>query len=123
MTDSNIHDLRRAWAVRMSRLGMPEYQIAFKIGMCLEELRLKFAEAMQHAVINANIRILQTLEKLAASGRHPYATIFWVKNRCWPKSDVKNSQKSNKTNNKPTYRTEPPPPGSIIVVGMNGERA
>ena len=76
---------------------------------------------MQHVSQNFKARVYQTLAKQAVSGKYPSATIFWMKQFYLPKSNLKNSRKSNKDNNKETYASEPPPPGSIIFCGPNGE--
>jgi hypothetical protein len=115
-----LHQLRRAWAILMAPLGVAEYKIAFKLGFSIDELRLNFAADMQHASLKQEIRIRRTLETLAASGRHPSATIYWMKRFYTPKSESKNTHKSNQNNDKETYATEMPP-GCIIVRGPNGE--
>ena len=115
-------DNHRIWTIRMARVGgIPDHQIAFFLGLSLEDLRLDFAEGMQRAAILFKLHMLENLARQALSRRHPASTRFWVKQAGWLKSESKNSHKSRKVNNKQVFRTGPVPPGAVIVCGPNGE--
>jgi hypothetical protein len=122
MQESTLLHRYRAWVGSAVRTGRPRFEIAFQVGLSLEELHLNFAADMQHASLDFKARVYQTLANQAVSGKYPSATIFWMKQFYLPKSVSKNSPKSNRSSGKETYATQPPPPGSIIVHGPNGER-
>ena len=71
MKNFNLHQLRRDWAVLLAGLHVPDYKIAFQLGVSMEDLRQDFAADMQHASLKREVRIRRTLETLASSGRHP----------------------------------------------------
>ena len=113
----------RLWVIRMARLGMPKHQIAVKLGLSLEDLRLTFAQDINQVTFFTHLRILETLERLASSGHHPGATIFWVKHVCPGFRSQSESKKSpESTDDTEQYHTGPIDPNSFIVTGPNGER-
>jgi hypothetical protein len=113
MEQLKLHSHRLAWATRMARVGLPKHQIAFKLGVSLEDLRRDFAADMRHATNTLNLHIIENLARLALSPNHSAATIFWVKYCCWPKSESKNAHNSNQYNNQ-----EIP---EFMVTGPNGD--
>ena len=104
----------------MLRIGMPHHQIAFRLGMSMDDLRLNFGPDLRNSNLMANLDITATLEWLARSGRCAAATIFWFKHFCaGPKSE---SQKPKKADETEQYHTGPIDPNSFVVTGPNGER-
>ncbi len=97
---------------RMARVGTPEIQIAFAINISLRTLQLFYATELQHAAIELNLQVLETLARFATSGKHPAATIFWAKTRCGFTPPVP-PKKSN---------VEFPPMPKLLITGPNGER-
>src|ERR1022692_3389870 len=108
MTNSDLHQRRRAWAIRMARVGMPDYQIAFALGISMEDLRLNFSAPMQRSAIYLNLLVLENLARQALSFQCSAATRFWVKHRIWLKSESKNARNSNQNNKKQTWGTGNP---------------
>ena len=114
------------WVVRMVLFGLPHHQIAFKLGLSMEDLRLNFAQELKQANLHTHLHILATLERLAASGRYPSATVSWVKYYCWqPNSKDKSKTEHKSSNNNNQQQDEEPwgthEPGDIVVYGPNGE--
>ena len=70
----HFHDI----ALRLLKRGAPIHQLAFRLGMDVEELR--------------NLDIWETLYQLARSGRHPSATIFWLKTRAGAQTSPKQKE-------------------------------
>ena len=73
-----MQDQLRALALRFLKRGAPIYKLAFLLGINLEELR--------------NLEIWETLYQLARSGRHPSATIFWLKTRAGAQTSPKQKE-------------------------------
>jgi hypothetical protein len=96
----------------MARVGTPEIQIAFATNICVRTLQLFYATELQHPAIQLNLQVLETLARLATSGKHPAATIFWAKTRCGFTPPVSPKKSS----------TQFPPMPKFIVTGPNGER-
>jgi hypothetical protein len=72
---------------------------------------------MRAAAIKANLLVWETLLRMATSGRHPSATIFWLKTRAGAMATP--PPRTAKVA-KETYCTEPPPPGTLRVLGPDG---
>jgi len=89
----HFHDI----ALRLLKRGAPIHQLAFRLGIDVEELR--------------NLDVWETLYQLARSGRHPSATIFWLKTRA-------GAQTSSKQKEDPYQYPDPP---IIQVVDENGK--
>ena len=70
----HFHDI----ALRLLKRGAPIHQLAFRLGMDVEELR--------------NLDIWETLYQLARSVRHPSATIFWLKTRAGAQTSPKQKE-------------------------------
>ena len=92
-----MQDQLRALALRFLKRGAPIYKLAFLLGIDAEELR--------------NLDVWETLYQLARSGRHPSATIFWLKTRA-------GAQTSSKQKEDPYQYPDPP---IIQVVDENGK--
>ena len=107
-------------AIRMARVGMPEHQIAFMLGLDLSELRARYASRMRRAAIDANLEIWETLWSMARSGQNTAATFFWLQTRAGASPSPDNNKESAKSSKKETYCTVPPPPGTIKVIGPDG---
>ena len=97
---------------RMARVGTPEIQIAFAINISIRTLQLFYPTELRHPAIELNLQVLETLARLATSGKHPAATIFWAKTRCGFTPPVSPKKSS----------TQFPPMPKFIVTGPNGER-
>ena len=107
-------------AIRMARVGMPEHQIAFLLGLDLSELRARCASQMRRAAIDANLEIWETLWTMARSGQNTAATLFWLQTRAGASPSRDNNKESVQSSKKETYCTVPPPPGTIKVIGPDG---
>ena len=110
----------------MVLLGLPHHQIAFKLGLSLEDLRLTFAQELYQSNIRTHLLILAALERLAASGRYASATASWVKHYCWQPLSNDKSQKQHKSSKNNNLQEDEEPWGThemedIIVRGPNGE--
>ncbi len=92
-----MQDHLQALALRLLKRGAPIHQLAFRLGIDVEELR--------------NLDVWETLYQLARSGRHPSATIFWLKTRA-------GAQTSPKQKEDPYQYPDPP---IIQVVDENGK--
>ena len=73
-----MQDHLRALALRFLKRAAPIYKVAFRLGIDAEELR--------------NLEIWETLYQLARSGRHPSATIFWLKIRAGAQTSPKQKE-------------------------------
>lgn len=117
----------RPWVARMVLFGLPSHQIALKLGLSLEDLRLRFAQELYQSNILTHLRILAILERLAASGRYPSATASWVRYYCWqPRSKDKSKKQPKSSNNNNQQEEDEEPWGThemedVIVRGPNGE--
>jgi hypothetical protein len=73
---------RRQIVRSMAGYGLPQQDIATSVGLrSTKTLRKHFRMELDRGVVDAKAKVLQTLFKMAASGQHPAATIFWVKTR------------------------------------------
>ena len=73
-----MQDHLQALALRLLKRGAPIHQLAFRLGIDAEELR--------------NLDVSETLYQLARSGRHPSATIFWLKTRAGAQTSPKQKE-------------------------------
>ncbi len=103
----------RARVIRMARVGMPEHQIAFSLRIRISTLQAFFTEDIIDSQLKLNLEILETLARLAKSGKSPATTIFWAKTRCGFFSAINPDSKKS-----PQY----PPMPEFVVTGPNGER-
>src|SRR6266849_1664292 len=66
----------------LSAYGIKQEDIATELGLrSPKTLRKHFSQEIKRRAIQANTRVGQTLYKMATSGKHPAATIFWLKTR------------------------------------------
>jgi hypothetical protein len=81
-------DEHRRLVKSLSAFGVPQEQIARRIGIrSAKTLRKHFREELDGGALEANTSVVQTLYKMATSGEHPTATLFWLKCRAgWKES-------------------------------------
>ena len=92
-------------------VGISQEAIAKQIGVrSPKTLRKHFREELDRGSTEANYKVAQTLFRMATSGEHPAATIFWMKTR--------NGFREHATPERPPM---PPPP--FIVAQDTGVRA
>jgi hypothetical protein len=73
---------QRAIVKSMAAMGVPHEDIARKIGVrSPKTIRKHFREELDLGATEANYKVAQTLFRMATSGEHPSATIFWAKTR------------------------------------------
>ncbi|MCU1335247.1 MAG: hypothetical protein JWO19_828 [Bryobacterales bacterium] len=66
----------------LSSYGIWQEDIATDVGLrSPKTLRKHFREELDHGRIGAEIKVRKTYYRLAESGKHPYATIQWLKQR------------------------------------------
>ena len=63
--------------------GIPHEQIACKIGVTAKTLRRHFRDELDKGLAEANALVIQTLFKMAISGKQPGCTIYWANKRVW----------------------------------------
>ena len=75
-------DEERKMVRLMVAIGVAQEQIAARIGIkSPKTLRKHFREELDSGAADANMKVGHTLLKMATSGDHPAATIFWMKSR------------------------------------------
>ncbi len=114
----NLFQSNRRRAIRMARMGIAAHIIALRLGLDMSELESDYGPAMRAAALKANLLVWETLFRMATSGRHPSATIFWLKTRAG--AVPASTPKPPKASKEEAYCTEPPPPGAIRVLGKDG---
>ena len=69
----------------LSAYGIRQDEIAKMLGLrAAKSLRKHFRQELDRGATEATAQVGQTLYKMATSGKHPAATIFWLKTRaCW----------------------------------------
>ena len=94
----------------LAAYGIPHEQIVRRIGVrSAKTLRKHFRTELDEGVSDANINVSRTLYKMATSGAHLAATLFWLKCRGgWRERQAADLASS------------PPPP--FIVAKEPGER-
>jgi hypothetical protein len=72
----------------LSACGVQHEQIGRRIDIrSAKTLRKHFREELDAGALEANTSVVQTLYKMATSGKHPMATMFWLKCRAgWRES-------------------------------------
>jgi len=83
-------EAHRSTVKSMAAYGVREEDIATELGLrSPKTLRKHFGQEIERAAIQANARVGQTLYQMATSGKHPAATIFWMKTRAgWRENQV-----------------------------------
>ena len=114
----NLFQSNRRRAIRMARVGIAAHIIALRLSLDVPELESDYGPAMRAAAVKANLLVWETLLRMATSGRHPSATIFWLKTRA---GAMATPPPRTARMARETYCTEPPPPGTLIVTGPDGE--
>jgi hypothetical protein len=78
----NPNEEQRRLVKSMAAVGIPHEHIARKIGIrSPKTLREHFREELDMGMIDANYNVASTLYQMATSGKHPAATIFYLKTR------------------------------------------
>ena len=73
----------------MASFGIPQDDIAVVLEIAPKTLRAHFRSELDRAAIEANARVMGAMYKMATSGEHPAASIFWLKTRCrWSDKSV-----------------------------------
>lgn len=72
----------REYVEVMSGYGVPQADICVVLGISENTLRKHYAFEIEQGKAKANVRVLETLFRMATSGKHPGPTIFWAKARC-----------------------------------------
>lgn len=79
---------QRSAVEAMSAVGITQDEIATVLGIQRRALARHFREELDRAAIKADAKVLGTLYRMATSGQHPAATIFWAKvRRRWREAD------------------------------------
>ncbi len=66
----------------LSAYGIKQEEIAEMVDLrSAKSLRKHFRQELNRGAIEATAQVSQTLYKMATSGKHPAATIFWLKTR------------------------------------------
>jgi DNA-binding XRE family transcriptional regulator len=65
----------------MSAVGITQDEIAVVLGLRRETLRKHYREELEAAGIEADAQVMGALFRMATSGEHPAAAIFWAKVR------------------------------------------
>lgn len=66
----------------MAACGIDQEQIAARIGIrSTKTLRKHYRDDLDRGAVDANTMVGQSLFKMATSGDHPVAAIFWLKSR------------------------------------------
>ncbi len=75
-------DENRKMVRMMAACGIGQEQIAARIGIrSPKTLRKHYREEIDRGATDANTLVGQALYRMATSGEHPAATIFWLKSR------------------------------------------
>jgi len=73
-------------------VGIAAHIISLRLGLAMPELESDYGPAMRAAAIKANLLVWETLLRMATSGRHPSATIFWLKTRAGAQTSPKQKE-------------------------------
>jgi hypothetical protein len=66
----------------LSSYGIRQEDIATEVGLrSPKTLRKHFREELDHGRIGSDFKVSKTYYRLAESGKHPYTTIQWLKQR------------------------------------------
>lgn len=77
--------------------GVEPEKAAAILGMPIENFRNSFAFEIETAEQLANAKVAKSLYRMATSGKHPQASIFWLKSRADWKETVDLSVDTNIT--------------------------
>ena len=83
---------QRKWVEAMSGYGIPEAEIARMLGengIDLKTLHRQFRRELDTGGTKANVNVAQSLYRTATSGKHPGASMFWLKCRAgWRETSI-----------------------------------
>lgn len=91
---------------RMANMGIPQTDIAKVFGLAPKTLRKHFRKELTASGIEATFHVIETLYKMATSGKNTAASIFWAKSRAGFRT----------TTPTPTER----PPSTITILNNDG---
>jgi hypothetical protein len=75
-------DEQRQLVKSLSAFGISQEHIARRLRIrSLKTLRKHYREELDEGVVDANCSVAKTLYKMATSGRHPTASMFWLASR------------------------------------------
>src|SRR3954470_5877216 len=75
-------DEQRQTVKSLAGYGLPRKDIAQVIGVdCVDTLLQRFDHELSLGQLEAQSNVLSTLFRMASSGQHPAATMFWLKTR------------------------------------------
>jgi hypothetical protein len=66
----------------MSGLGVPQENIATHLEIDAKTLRKHFRRELDRGMVEANVKVAQSLFQMATTGKNVAAAIFWMKARC-----------------------------------------
>ena len=79
---------RRRMVKTMAGVGARHEEIVQVLKITPKTLRRHLRQELDDGVVQANVQVMNTLFKMATSGRYAGATIFWAKTRCrWQESN------------------------------------
>ena len=116
---------------RMAAVGIPNYQIAFVMGMGVKKLRGACQKELKESAVEANYKVAETLYQMASSGTNTAASIFWAKTRCGFRTGLPALSDTGAPTKQPTPPPAPAakqpspaavPPDSIVFTNSKGER-
>ncbi len=116
----NLFQSNRRRAIRMARVGIAVHIIADRMGLAVPELETLYGRIMRAAFVKSNLRVWETLLRMATSGIHPSATIFWLRSRAGamlaypPRMPKKQAEEEQ-------YAKNPPPSDYLGVMGPDGQ--
>ena len=77
-----VNEEKRKTVRALAGYGMPHEQIARIVGIrSPKTLRKYFHSELASGSAEANAQVTQTMFRMATSGEHPAATMFWLKTR------------------------------------------
>jgi predicted transcriptional regulator len=104
----------------LASVGVRQEEIAKVLDITPKTLRKHFRRELDTGAIEANAEVAQTLYRMATSGTHPAASIFWVKARCgWRENAPVEEKKQPKT---PETSGRPGLPGFAVNLAEQSER-
>jgi hypothetical protein len=124
----------RAKVERMHGMGIPQYQIATIFSISVKTLRRRYRKELSQSAVTANLKVIETLYKMATSGDNAAASIFWARTRCGfacspaalSASGEPNATAAQGKAAPPAkvslYRSEPPAGDSVRIFGSKGDR-
>src|SRR4051794_21646791 len=78
---AELTDEQRRLVRAMSGFGIPQEQIATHLEMDAKTLRKHFRAELDRGMVEANLKVAQSLFQMATAGKNVAAAIFWMKAR------------------------------------------